>query len=318
MSTVSKITKSILFMTMLTAAACSNDKRIDPPVESEIVSFPESASRADSENLTAQLPPAVAEPSPMVDPDIATEVVSVPEPQKFSEWMGRARMRFQSQDLEGALADYRVAVTERPASQHAQIQLARTLLAMGQGGEAREHAEAAIELDGTSSLAWNTMGRVELAEGENEAAIASFERSTEEDADNSYAWNNLGFVLIEEEQYEDAVAALEEATTGGAPRAYMWNNLGMAYEHLDQIELARAAYRQAGNGGSAKALANFQRLDGVISLFAAGTEEAPEDSGVALEVALPEDGPEDGSDAEILEATEFEGEAVEVAEIIEP
>mgnify|MGYP003631772789 FL=1 len=314
MSTVSKITTSILFMTMLTAGACSSDKRAEPAEETP-TAFPESATKLDSENLTAQLPVS-PEPSAIMEHEEGPTPAVVPEPERFSEWMARARMRFQSQELAGALADYRAAVALRPSSQHAQIQLARTLLATGQGTEAREHAEAAIELDGTSSLAWNTMGRVELAEGENDAAIASFERSTEEDADNSYAWNNLGFVLIEEELFEEAVSALEEATTGGSPQSYMWNNLGMAYEHLDQIELARAAYRQAGNAGSAKALANFERLEGVVSLIASGGEElAPDPVGDALELEAAEEAPEF---AATTEEVELGAETVEVAEVHEP
>ncbi|MCP4449527.1 MAG: tetratricopeptide repeat protein [Myxococcales bacterium] len=320
MKKFSKITKSILITTLLAMAACLNGESKVEGQQSATPSFPESASRQDTGGMTAVLPAAspmstpmqedAEEPAPMVEP-------IMPEPQKFSEWMQRGRTRFESQDLEGAASDYRAAVEERPGAQRAQIQLARTLLSMGNSGEARVHAELALEIDGSSSFAWNTMGRVELAKRENEAAIASFERATEEDADNSYAWNNLGFVLIEEGLYEEAVDALEEATTGGTPKSYMWNNLGMAYEHQDQIEFARAAYRQAGNAGSAKALANFQRLEGVDSLLASGDEAepiAPE----ALSEALELPGAETPVDVVDLEVPTEANEPVEVAEVLEP
>jgi Flp pilus assembly protein TadD len=149
-------------------------------------------------------------------------------------------------------------------------------LAQGNTEGAREHVEVAIDIDGASSLAWNTLGRVELAEHDNQAAIVSFERAAEENEDNSYAWNNLGFAQMEEGNFEDAVTALEAATSGGSPTGYMWNNLGMAYEHLDRISLARASYRQAADLGSGRAQDNFDRLEGVVSLVVTPAGDANE------------------------------------------
>jgi len=290
---------TILFSTLIAASACSGQETAVKQVETNPNSFPASSSRRGAEDLTSVTPKRISfpEPSPMAEELSEEEMAAsaeLAEPTKFSGWMKRGRSRFSAGDSEGALEDYKKAVEQRPESQRAQIQLARTLLNMNEADAAREHAEAALEIDGTSSLAWNTMGRVELLEGSHEAAIASFERATEEDSDNSYAWNNLGFVLIEEGLYDEAVSALEEATTGGTPKAYMWNNLGMAYEHQDEIDLARAAYRQAGNGGSSKALANFERLEGVVSLVASGGNvemdtEQPEE--VALELIEPSPAP---------------------------
>ena len=315
MSTISKITRTILFTTLLAASACSSN---DSEKSSE-KAFPASSSKDRAPNYTAVVPTyePMAQPTPLaedVDKTPAATVPLMPEPTTFAGWMQRGRERLTSGENSGALADYAMAVEQRPQSQRARIQLARTFLAMDEAGKAREHAEAALEIDGGSSLAWNTMGRIELIEGENEAAIASFQRATEEDADNSYAWNNLGFVLIEEGLYEEAVAALEEATSGGTPKAYMWNNLGMAYEHQDQIELARAAYRQAGNGGSAKALANFDRLEGVVSLVASDVEI---DSESPVEVAEVLEVPEESSEP-VVETEFAPAEAVEVAEVMEP
>ncbi len=300
-SVIGKATKGILFAALLAASACSGDKAQDerelPPIEK----FPESVTTPSNDELTATMP--------SVEPVGPPPVQRAPEPAltKYSEFMARGRSRMQSGEGEGAVADFLQAIEMRPHSQHAQVQLARTLLSLDRADEAREHIESALELDGTSSLAWNTMGRVELAEGEYEAAIASFERATEEDPDNSYAWNNLGFVLIEEGLYGEAVAALEDATTGGTPKPYMWNNLGMAYEHLDQIALARAAYRQAGEGGSSKAIANFARLEGVESLIVAEVEADDSEEAMELVEAATErvSNPLGGPD-EIVEVAEAE------------
>jgi tetratricopeptide (TPR) repeat protein len=213
------------------------------------------------------------------------------EPEKFSEFMRRARSRFASNDYAGAQSDYEEAVSKRPESFRPRVQLARTFLAVGKIEGAREHAEIAIEIDGASSLAWNTLGRVELAERDYAAAAVSFERAVEENEDNSYAWNNLGFVHMEEGDYDAAVEALESATSGASPTGYMWNNLGMAYEHLDHITLARASYRQAADLGSGRAQDNFDRLEGVVSLVVESDEEVVDEV-----LALPEADELDGDE----------------------
>ncbi len=141
------------------------------------------------------------------------------------------------------------------------VESARVLLAAGNAKAARPFAEAALDLDPSSSYAWNTMGRVELGELELEAALASFERAAEENEDNSYAWNNLGLTLMRLERFPEAATALERATSAGRPSAFMFNNLGMTYEHLARFDLAAAAYRQADDLGSAKAVANLNRLE---------------------------------------------------------
>ncbi len=264
----SRFRASLLFGVLVAAGACGSEK-----AQERLREAPETQQLAEvldepTEHVTsAVLPPEAPEPAPIVAEPVEPELT------KFSEFMARGRTRMVSGENEGALADFERASEMRPNSQHAKVQMARTLLVLDRAGDARPYIEEAIELDGSSTLAWNTMGRVELAEGQNEAAIASFERATEEDPDNSYAWNNLGFVLIEEGRHEDAVDALEEATSGGSPRAYMWNNLGMAYEHLGDVELARASYRQAQDAGSAKAAVNFARLEGVESLVIAKADE---------------------------------------------
>jgi Flp pilus assembly protein TadD len=161
----------------------------------------------------------------------------------------------------------------KPADVRLRVRVARAMLDAGKLGEARVHAERAVEVDQKSPGAWNMLGRIELAERDHAAAAASFQRAVEEDPENSYSWNNLGYALIEQHQFEEAAAALENATSGTSPTAYMWNNLGMAYEHVDRIREARAAYRQAAEGGSAKGQANLDRLEGVTSLVPAAVAD---------------------------------------------
>jgi tetratricopeptide (TPR) repeat protein len=201
------------------------------------------------------MPDPVAEEPPT---PVKVEPVAEALPETFS---GLVRFAKGSSDLERALEALELARTKSPKSIIPDIESARLLLAAGQPGKARAFAEAAVDGDGSSSYAWNTMGRVELAEGDIDGAVASFERATEENPDNSYAFNNLGLALIRLERYPEAVSALEAATNGAKPTGYMFNNLGMAYENIRRFDLAMAAYRQAIDLGSGKASENLERLE---------------------------------------------------------
>ncbi len=275
--------KTIALTALLSLAACASGESKEANHIQE--DFPASQSRdiEDSSHtaLTAPTPaqPSMREPLPGIAEEVAKTAAPVEmEPEKFSEYMRRARSRFSSDDFSGAQSDYEEAVSKRPESFRPRVQLARTFLAMGRTEGARDQVEVAIEIDGASSLAWNTLGRVELAERDYDAAVVSFERAALENEDNSYAWNNLGYVHIEAGDYEAAAEALEAATSGASPTGYMWNNLGMAYEHLDRITLARASYRQAADLGSGRAQDNFDRLEGVVSLALDSEEEALDES----------------------------------------
>ncbi len=181
-------------------------------------------------------------------------------PEGYADQMREAGERARAGDGDEALALFEAAATSRPDVAKPRTETARVLLDLGRAGEAREHAERGVELDESSSLAWNTLGRVELGEGDLEAAAAAFREAAAKNDDNSYAWNNLGYTLLKLESYDEATDALEVATSGISPEPYMWNNLGMAYEHQGDLDRAGAAYRQAKNLGSTKAVANYDRL----------------------------------------------------------
>lgn len=250
-----------------TAAACGGG---DEPKNKTETKKPKSSYQLPSSiddkaaDMTSRAPlpartelPRVAAPAP---------VKSEPQPETYAEHIAFGKRAATGGDLERAVEILEQAAAMRPKAASPRIELARAFLDAGKSGEARGHAESAVELAPESSYAWNTLGRVELMENDKEAAVTSFQRAAEESEDNSYAWNNLGLTLLELERYAEAAEALERATSGASPTAYMWNNLGMAYEHLDQLDLARAAYRQAAGAGSGKADANLERLEGVVSL----------------------------------------------------
>lgn len=239
------------------AAGCG--KKEDKKAES----FPPSVT-APKSTVTNTIPEVVPEPEPVPEP---VEPVVEPEimPTTYSGFITAGKAKLASGDSAGALEMFTRA-NELKDYAFPKIQMARALLQMGEHDKARVHAEKAIDMDGSSSFAWNTLGRVELAAGNSEAAVTSFQHAVDNDETNSYAWNNLGFSLINLERWQEAAEALENATSTAAPKAYMYNNLAIAYEHLDMLDEARAAYRQSSELGSDKAAASLIRLEGVESI----------------------------------------------------
>jgi Flp pilus assembly protein TadD len=269
-------------LALVAGAGCSSKKKDDDAA----ASFPPSVT-AKASDKTATLP-AKPLPEPMSEPAAAPSVEITPEPAPvtYGEMIAAGKRALAAGDSAKALEMFTAAAGARPYA-YPKIQMARALLQMGEHDDARAHAEAALEMDGASTFAWNTLGRVELAAGDREAAIVSFERAADNDRHNSYAWNNLGYTLIEEGRYQEAAEALENATSGADPKGYMWNNLAMAYEHLDLLDEARAAYRQAADLGSEKAAASLVRLEGVTTIRTGG--EIPGEADPALELDLETD-----------------------------
>jgi Flp pilus assembly protein TadD len=226
------------------------------------------------------VPAPVVEPPPVVKaepPAPAPELPAVPALVIPDDYKGRMKLAHQlvkDDKLDDAEVVFDKASEAEPTRATPHIEIARLRLDAKDVAGARKHAEAAVELDGTSG-AWNTLGRVELMDGDKLAAIAAFEKATEANPDNSFAWNNLGLVLSQLGRWDEAVAALERATGGDKPEPYMWNNLGQAYEHTDKLELARAAYRQGSQGGSKASEDSLARLEGVTSLGAKADPPEP-------------------------------------------
>ncbi len=284
--------RTLASLLLLTTIACGTTGSADEKKSEATPRLPPSQTRAtNSTHATIQPGYKMEQPvAPEPALDELQEEANPAEPTSLSGFMRRGRKRFRAGELSLALSDYQEALAKAPRALQPNISLARTHLAMGDARSARPPAELAIDIDGTSSFAWNTLGRVELIEGDFEAAIVSFERAVEENEDNSYAWNNLGFAYIEIGSFAEAIDALEHATSGAQPTAYMWNNLGMAYEHQDEIVSARASYRLAAEDGSSKAQLNFDRLEGVVSLIPetqdTGEEEMDEEQDNEFDLPL--------------------------------
>jgi Flp pilus assembly protein TadD len=179
---------------------------------------------------------------------------------------------------------------ERPETH---LELARSFLTSGDRKQALAAARKAVKLAGSSSAAWNTLGRAQLAYHNYDDAITAFERAVELNPENAFAWNNLGFTLNTLELWDEAARALEAATASAEVTGYMWNNLGVAYEHLDRLDEARRAYERGAASGSQVAAHSRVRLEGVDTIvreqIAARPSEVLDAHGLVDEVEVVEE-----------------------------
>ena len=277
-----------VFALSIAAAACASETSTEPNERERATETPRSSVSSQAAMTQTVTPAAPQSEAPEVisqpenKPEEAEEAPQDVFPDSFAGRMNAASERAARGDGEQALALYAAASELRPGHAMPYIEKARVLIDLGYHARARTHAERGVELYPSSSLAWNTLGRVELGERDLEAAAAAFRRAAEVNEDNSYAWNNLGFALLELGRYGEAADALEVATSGLEPQGYMWNNLGMAYEHLGELGKARAAYRQGMGLGSVRAETNLDRLEGVDELGGAvGDDEVEAEKGEA-------------------------------------
>jgi Flp pilus assembly protein TadD len=255
----------ILFSLVTTVAACGGD-RSSPEATREGFVPPAEAPPAEAppaEAMTSPQPgfgsgaPVADKPAAIEDPRAAPPKVTAKVEDKVDARAAELK-RTREQLLAAAKAD------KKSATPH--IELARSYIATGERALALKHANKAVKLAPTSSLAQNTLGRAELLRHDYDAAILAFREAATLDPGNVWAWNNLGLVYMTQQNYQDAVAALVEATSRKGALGYMWNNLGLAYEQLDQLDEAREAFEHGAKLGSVAAKASRKRLEGVDTI----------------------------------------------------
>lgn len=255
----SLLLKNIVFVSLVSLAACGGDKGTPAPTATD--------SGSSSSTMTMPLPEPIVEsvtPEPIVKKiESALEPLAIPA--SFAEAMELGKKLAEKGDVQ-AKDMFEAAAKLNKKSFEPHVELARYYISKNERANAIKAANKAVKLAPESSQAYNTLGRAELLRHDYDAAILAFRQATELNPDNVWAWNNLGFVQLTLKKYDEAVDSLLTATSKKGVTGYMWNNLGTAYEHLDQLDEAREAFENGGKLGSASALASRKRLEGVDTI----------------------------------------------------
>jgi protein O-mannosyl-transferase len=113
-------------------------------------------------------------------------------------------------NVDGALELYILAAKERPKFAKTKIHenIANVLLQRNRYDEALAELRYAIEMDPSSSTAFNSIGSVMLMTGQLEEAARNFELAVRFDRDNMAAQINYGIALVKLERWNEAIAQL--------------------------------------------------------------------------------------------------------------
>jgi len=146
------------------------------------------------------------------------------------------------------------------------INLARVLIALGQGAAAAEHAALAEALDPESVIAKRTLARAMAAAGDHYEALVKYDEALWLDPEDTWSLNNMGYLLIQSGRPEEAVGPLALAVRLDSTSATFRNNLGSALEGAGYRVAALEAYGAAValDPGYVKAVMSVDRLRAVV------------------------------------------------------
>lgn len=149
-------------------------------------------------------------------------------------------------DLEGALAEYKVAEKLDP-DDHSSLQcsMGTVLGKLGRFPAAEEHLESALRADPDDLAATENLGLVYLKAGRYAKAAKQLRRSVELQPTRARSYLYLGEALNRLDELDEALAALVKSVElqPDDPRAIYW--MGVVYDGKGQPDLAEAMYRKA-------------------------------------------------------------------------
>lgn len=175
-----------------------------------------------------------------------------------------------------AIAALDVALRLRPDFPAALTMGGFILGAMGKHEPALNFYRRALQLDGSSSVAWSNMGKLLFEQRRFADALEAFDACLKVAPQDADGWNNRAGALRELGRLEESIKAAEEALRLQPLFAEAALNLGNALLKLDCMDEALAAYKRAlairpgfasAHCGKALALLALSRLDEALAAF---------------------------------------------------
>jgi tetratricopeptide (TPR) repeat protein len=146
---------------------------------------------------------------------------------------------------EESVRHYMAAVSLRPASPAAHVNLGAALAASGQLDDAVAEYQQALLINNSDPLAHNNLGVALYDTGQLDEAIAEYREALRLRKDYPNAHNNLGSTLREKGQLDEAIAECREAIRLKKDHAAAHSNLGGALTDKGQLDEAIAECRVA-------------------------------------------------------------------------
>jgi superkiller protein 3 len=121
--------------------------------------------------------------------------------------------------------------------------LARALVKLGRGGEAKSWLDKALQSNPQNYRAWYEKGLLEA--GDPAAAAAAYEKAIEIQPNFSAGQRELGMLYFGQKKYAGAAPHLEKAIELGLDDARLRNFLGICYNHTDRTAKAAGEFERA-------------------------------------------------------------------------
>jgi serine/threonine-protein kinase len=162
-----------------------------------------------------------------------------------NEYLGQALRRSQAPDLAESVRYHTAAVTLRPDSSGAHVNLGNALLDNGRLDDAIACFRKAAELDPKYANAHSNLGNALKAKGQLDEAIACCRKAIKLDPKFAWAHSNLGTALLDKGQIDESITHYRTASELDPKFAYAHNNLGNALKAKGRLNDAIACYRKA-------------------------------------------------------------------------
>jgi len=155
--------------------------------------------------------------------------------------LGESDLRRENWDK--AAAELERCLTLNPNFDNAMTGLARALVKLGRGGEAKSWLDKALQSNPQNYRAWYEKGLLEA--GDPAAAAAAYEKAIEIQPNFSAGQRELGMLYFGQKKYAGAAPHLEKAIELGLDDARLRNFLGICYNHTDRTAKAAGEFERA-------------------------------------------------------------------------
>jgi tetratricopeptide (TPR) repeat protein len=173
---------------------------------------------------------------------LVNEEPSLLDPTYLYFHRGTSYIQLNKQDL--AIKDLNLCIARKPKFADAFINRAVALYDQGKYAEAKDDADAAIQLNPSEAVAYNTRGVIVEKIGDRasarHAALADFNKALELNPGLSWAYNNRGWIYEQQDDLDHAIEDYNRAIVYGS--AIALENRAMAQYYAGEYEKALSDY----------------------------------------------------------------------------
>ncbi|MBS3821422.1 MAG: tetratricopeptide repeat protein [Planctomycetes bacterium] len=147
--------------------------------------------------------------------------------------------------LRQAVDAYIEAITIKPASFEANMNLGACYFRLGEYYRAEQYTRRATEINPTNHSAWNNLGVISELQGRPEEAIAAYKNSIELEVDQPNILLNLGSVYMRTGKLKLAMNVYQTATRQSPQSAAPWQQMGVGYFRLGMFDKSIRSFQEA-------------------------------------------------------------------------